>query len=195
MMIATATGASASEQDTACPTRDFDMSTYSGPLNEAEKGGLLLALNDEVHAWANYDQGIADHGDVRPFTNIRQSEATHYGALAELFDAYDMPVPDNPWPGNVPTFDSVTDACAAAAGAELANTDLCDEIFDMTEREDILTVYESLQRASEENHLPACGVTPRGRVPLLATGTELRRGSTGVRYAEAQMRLHPGRMR
>jgi hypothetical protein len=155
LTFAFATTASADEVDSECPICDFDYSGYSGPLSEGEIDGLLLALNDEYHAWAVYDQVIADFGDVRPFTNIRRSEATHISALTELFDAYDVPVPDNPWPGNVPSFDSVTDACAAGAAAEIANVDLYDELFSSTDRDDVLTVYQSLQRASEESHLPA----------------------------------------
>ncbi|MBN1219364.1 MAG: DUF2202 domain-containing protein [Anaerolineae bacterium] len=117
--------------------------------------GLLKALDDEYHAWAVYGQVIADFGQVRPFTNIQRAEAQHIAALVNLFDRYDVPVPDNSWVGRVESFDSVQTACAAGIAAEIANAALYDELFTTTDRADILTVYQTLQRASTEKHLPA----------------------------------------
>ena len=42
-------------------------------LTEIEIHALNEALNDEHHAWATYDQVIADFGEVRPFSNIREA--------------------------------------------------------------------------------------------------------------------------
>ena len=138
-----------------CPICDVDLTTYNGDLNADEIEGLLLALNDEYHAWAIYDQVLADLGDVRPFSSILNSEATHIAALVDLLEAYDVPVPANPWVGNVPSFESVQDAATAAVQAEIDNAALYDRINASTERTDILTVYDRLQSASLENHLPA----------------------------------------
>jgi len=138
-----------------CPICQVDMAAYDGPLNEAEVQALLLALNDEYHAWAIYDQVLQDLGQIRPFTNIVQAEAKHIESLVRLMEKYELAVPENPWPGNVPSFDSSAAACTAAAEAEVLNAALYDQLLDSTERDDILTVYRSLQRASEENHLPA----------------------------------------
>jgi hypothetical protein len=129
--------------------------TYAGPLSLQEVEGLLKALNDEYHAWAVYEQVIQDFGQVKPFVNIQRSEEKHIDALLRLFDKYDVPVPENAWIGNVPSFDSVQDACAAGLDAEIANVALYDEIFGTTDRDDILTVYAALQSASQESHLPA----------------------------------------
>jgi|GEM_PF-296769 hypothetical protein len=179
LVLSTGTGAYAAEQDTACPICDFDMTGYTGDLNEAEIGGLLLALNDEYHAWAVYDQVISDHGDVRPFTNIRDAETTHAAALIRLFDAHDVPVPDNPWPGNVPSFDSVTDACAAGAEAEIANVDVYSQVNGTTERDDILVVYNALQTASQEKHLPAFQRCSEGVTPGAGVGPGGNQGRRG----------------
>jgi hypothetical protein len=147
--------------ETPCLICDFDYSSYTGSLSEAEVHGLLLALNDEYRAWAIYDQVLIDFGvDTRPFSNIRGSEAHHIDTLISLFVAYDITVPENLWIGNAPSFDSVPDACAAGVGAEIENAALYDELFTSTEREDIITVYEALQWASLDKHLPAfenCG--------------------------------------
>ena len=50
-------------------------------LTEIEIQVLNEALDDEYHAWATYDQVIADFGEVRPFSNIREAEARHINAL------------------------------------------------------------------------------------------------------------------
>ena len=140
-----------------CPICDaFDVAAYSGPLAEAEVIGLLRALNDEYHAWAVYDQVIADQGAVKPFTNILGAEAQHIQRLVPLFEAFAvLPVPDNPWPGQVPSFPSLLTACLAGVEAEQVNVVLYDWLLTSTEREDILTVYRDLQRVSQEKHLPA----------------------------------------
>ncbi len=136
-----------------CPICDVD--DYAGELTQAEVEGLLLALNDEYHAWAVYDQVGQDWGEVRPFTNIRRSEEQHIASLTELFVVYQVPLPQNPWPGSVPSFDSVSNACSAAVAAEIANADLYDPLLTSTSRADIIEVYQSLQQASATNHLTA----------------------------------------
>lgn len=138
-----------------CPICSIDLSGYSGPLSQDEIHGLLLALNDEYHAWAVYDQVVRDFGPIRPFVNIRSAEQMHIAHLRLVFDAYQVPVPDNPWPGNVPRFATIRDACLAGVEAEIANRALYDYLFTTTEREEILFIYRALQWASEYQHLPA----------------------------------------
>jgi hypothetical protein len=147
--------ASETTEHLACPFCETILAEYDGPLSEDEARGLLLALNDEHHAWAVYDQVIADHGDVRPFRNIIRSEARHAAALANLFERYDLPVPENPWVRNVERYETVQAAARAGVEAEIANVELYDRIFASTDRPDILQVYENLRWASQERHLPA----------------------------------------
>ena len=138
-----------------CLICDIDLSGYTGDLSEGEIQGLLLALNDEYHAWAVYDQVLQDFGDVNPFANIIGAEAVHADALIALMNTYGVPVPENPWIGNAPSFDSTQEACAVGVDAEIENAALYDKINTSTDREDILAVYNSLQQASLQQHLPA----------------------------------------
>ncbi len=140
---------------TECKICDFDFESYKGDLNKEEVNGLLLALNDEYMAWATYDQINKDFNDPRPFINIQKAEAKHFDRLKNLFSIYKIPVPENAWEGKTPKFESVVEACKAGVDAEIANRDLYTKLFKSTEREDILLVYKNLQRASDENHLPA----------------------------------------
>jgi hypothetical protein len=124
-------------------------------LTEPEIGALSEALEDEYKAWATYDQVIADFGEVAPFVHIREAEARHIDALRTLFARYGLAMPGNLWPGRVPRFASLTEACAAGVAAEVANAALYDRLLSATQRPDILGVFRRLQAASQGHHLPA----------------------------------------
>ena len=64
-------------------------------------------------------------------------------------------MPENAWPGKVPRFGSVREACEAAVAAEVANAALYERLLAATHRPDILTVFRRLQEASQQRHLPA----------------------------------------
>lgn len=124
-------------------------------LNNTERQALRDALDDEYRAWATYDQVIHDFGPERPFINIREAEARHIDALRTLFQSYELEMPENPWPGRVPRFGSMREACEAGIEAEVENGALFDRLMGSTNREDILAVFRNLKRASQERHLPA----------------------------------------
>ena len=125
------------------------------PLTEAEIHAINEALDDEYHAWATYDQVIADFGEAPPFSNIREAEARHIEALCILFARYGLPVPDNPWPGKVVRYASLHAACEGGVAAEIANGEMYERLLGATQRPDILTVLRNLQEASQQRHLVA----------------------------------------
>ncbi len=147
--------ASAEPTENECKICDFDFAAYKGELEKKEVEGLLLALNDEYMAMAIYQGVNKKFNDPRPFSNIVRAEEQHAQRLIGLFETYKIPVPKNPWTGNVPEFDSVKAACEAGVQAEVVNKELYGRLFETTKREDITLVYKALQRASEENHMPA----------------------------------------
>jgi len=124
-------------------------------LTQDEIRALHDALDDEYQAWAIYGQVIADFGEVRPFTNIRDAEGRHIEALLGLYSRYGLPVPANPWPGKVARYASLRDACEAGVAAEVANAALYDKLVASTQRPDILAVFRNLQEASQQRHLEA----------------------------------------
>jgi len=124
-------------------------------LTDIETRVLHEALDDEYRSWAIYDQVIADFGEVRPFSNIRQAEARHIDALLGLFERYGLPVPANPWPGKVARYASLQAACEAGVAAEIANGEMYQRLLGQTRRADILTVLRRLQEASQQRHLKA----------------------------------------
>ncbi len=124
-------------------------------LSESEIRVLNEALDDEYHAWSTYDQVIADFGEVPPFSNIREAEARHIGALYALYARYGLQVPENPWQGKVERYASLQAACEAGVAAEIVNGNLYERLLAATQRPDILTVLRNLQEASQQRHLPA----------------------------------------
>jgi hypothetical protein len=127
----------------------------AGDLSASEVDALTMALNDEYHAWSAYDQIIADLGAVRPFTSIQRAEENHIAALVALFDRYGLDVPANEWPGSVPSFDTLAEACEAGVQAEIDNAALYDQLLNMVDNPDIIQVFTNLQQASLTKHLPA----------------------------------------
>jgi hypothetical protein len=124
-------------------------------LTESEVEALLMALDDEYKAWSVYDQVIDDFGPVWPFASIQKAEENHIAALVRLFDRYGLDVPQNPWPGSVPTYETVAEACATGVEAEIDNAALYDQLFSMVDNPDIVRVFTNLQQASLTKHLPA----------------------------------------
>jgi hypothetical protein len=124
-------------------------------LNESEIKALHEALDDEYRAFATYEQVIADFGEVRPFTNIRNAEARHIDALYRLFAHYQLPIPKNDWVGKVEHYSNVDDACKDGITAEISNGKMYERLLTATRRPDILAVLRNLQAASQQRHLPA----------------------------------------
>jgi hypothetical protein len=116
---------------------------------------LLEALEDEYMSWATYDQVISDFAEVRRFINIRDAEARHIQALCSLFISYEIPKPENNWPGRIAQYETLHEACEAAVVAGIKNGQMYQSLFKMTAREDILIVLWNFQEASQKRHLAA----------------------------------------
>ena len=124
-------------------------------LNKTELDALFEALDDEYRSWATYDQVISDFGEVRPFINIRDAEARHIQALCSLLIAYEITIPENTWPGRVPRYKTLREACAAGVTAEIENDQMYARLLRSSDKTDILAAFRNLQRASQQRHLPA----------------------------------------
>ncbi len=124
-------------------------------LTGREAAALREALDDEYRALATYDQVIDDFGPVRPFVNIREAEARHIAALSRLFEKYGLDLPRNAWPGNVPRFASVAEACRAGVAEEIENARLYERLLGDVLRADVKAVFRRLQEASQLRHLAA----------------------------------------
>ncbi|TCK17987.1 hypothetical protein DFR30_1246 [Thiogranum longum] len=117
---------------------------------------LNEALDDEYKARATYRKVIETWGEIRPFVNIVEAEERHIQALLPLYEHYDIPVPEDPWMDQIEIPASETEACQMGVEAEIENAELYNRLLDMTQDyADVQSVFLQLQRASQENHLPA----------------------------------------
>ena len=116
---------------------------------------LLDALEDERKAEATYKAVIAKFGPVRPFINIVEAEQRHAGAIERQLHRLGFPVPENHWSVNVVPPASIVAACELAVQAEIENIALYDKLIPMISDPIVRGVFENLQAASRDNHLPA----------------------------------------
>ena len=98
------------------------------PLSAAEKDALNQAILEEYGALNLYQSVIAKFGNVYPFSQIAHAEQQHINALTRQATKYGVAVPANPGLTTVPSFDTLSDACQAAATAEIADAALYDEL-------------------------------------------------------------------
>jgi len=126
-----------------------------GDVPAAVVAAMQAGIADEQHAYAVYSAVIEQWGNVRPFTNIRKAETQHIAAWEFLFDRYDIPVPTSA-EFTSPQFASLSDACQAAAEAEIANRDLYGNMLGaFAGYPDLAQAAMQLRTASDSNHLPA----------------------------------------
>ena len=124
-------------------------------LENLEKA-LVEALEDEYKARATYELIISKFGKIRPFVNILESEKRHIQALLSLFRKYEISIPTDNWAEKVIAPASVAEACEMGVQAEIENGEMYQRLLALTpEYPDVQQVFLNLQRASQENHLPA----------------------------------------
>lgn len=124
------------------------------PLTEAEAVALQEAILEEYGAYNLYRAVLTQFGDVYPFNRIVLSEQQHTAALVRQAEKYGVAVPENPGLVNPPVFSSLAEACQAGMDAEIADAALYDELKLVTTHEDLIRVYNRLQSASLNSHLP-----------------------------------------
>jgi hypothetical protein len=125
------------------------------PLSDAEKTALQEAILEEYGALNLYNAVIDQFGSVYPFSTIARAEQTHVNALVKQAVKYGVEVPGNPGLAVAVSFDTLADACSAGVEAEIADAALYDDLKLVTSHTDLLRVYDRLQGASLNQHLPA----------------------------------------
>ena len=143
-----------------------------GDLSPEQESTLIAWWLDEHRALATYQAIMAQFGNVAPFSGITNAEQSHIAALERVFARYAVDLPAVPTV-DVPAFEMLEDACAAAAQAEIDNAALYDEFLPLFTQPDILRVANNLRSASLNNHLPAFEACADGEyVPgLVGMGT------------------------
>lgn len=116
---------------------------------------LLDALADERKAEATYAAVIEKFGPVRPFSNIISAEQRHSRAIERQLARLGFEIPENTWEGKGEAPSSLAAACEFAVKAEIDNIALYDRLIPRIDDAAVQQVFENLQDASRNNHLPA----------------------------------------
>jgi hypothetical protein len=124
-------------------------------LSAEEVAALQEAILEEYGALNLYQSAISQVGNVYPFNQIVVSEQQHINALVRQATKYGVTVPANPGLENEPAFTILAQACQAGVDAEIADAALYDTLKPVTTHTDLLQVYNNLQSASLNSHLPA----------------------------------------
>lgn len=154
--VVVVTGGTVAWKAAGLPMGDEPPAVVSTKLDERTAKALLSALEDERRAAATYEAVLAKFPGARPFVNIIEAEKHHQSLLLPLFAKYDVQVPKNAFDRSTITVpETLSEACEAGRKAEEENIALYDGFFEFTKEPDIKSVFERLQAASRENHLPA----------------------------------------
>ena len=157
-------GGTAAWQTAGLPMAGDESKSKVG-LEERTVNALISALEDERRAEATYRAVLNKYADARPFANVIEAEKRHQSFLLPLFEKYGVAVPANQFdPANIPVPDSIAEACKAGVTAENENIALYDGFLGFVKEQDIREVFERLQNASRENHLPAFTRCADGRL-------------------------------
>ena len=125
------------------------------PLSTSEKDALSQAILEEYGALNLYQYVISQFGNVYPFSQIALAEQQHVNALTRQAVKYGVAVPANPGLSSTPSFANLSEACQAGVNTEIADAALYDQLKLVVTHTDILRVFDNLQSASLDNHLPA----------------------------------------
>ena len=124
-------------------------------LDDNTKAMILEALIDEYKSRASYRLVINTFGEIRPFINIVEAEETHSRALEILCGHFGIPLPKDDWEDKLETPSSVLEACRAGIQGEHDNIAMYDRFLQQTKVPEVLALFQRLQAASRQHHLPA----------------------------------------
>jgi rubrerythrin len=124
-------------------------------MDEATKDALDEALDDEYKARATYRAVLDRFGEIRPFSNIVESEERHIQALLTIYRRHEIEPPADRWAGRVEAPASVEAACRQGVEAERENDGMYARLLEVVRDPDIREVMARLREASRERHLPA----------------------------------------
>jgi hypothetical protein len=142
------------------------------PSAQAQRGGgmavlgpvarqaLLTALagpQGEYAARAEYAAILAKFGPgIQPYANILEAEKKHIAALQQQCEKYGVPVPADPYLGNVTAPATLMEAAETGVLAETLNVAMYDDLLTKVKQyPSLVQVFTNLRAASLNNHLPA----------------------------------------
>jgi hypothetical protein len=126
----------------------------SGPLPATVRASVERALVEERDAELVYEAALATLGDVGPLRPIARAERRHSVAIERLLQAHGHPVPPREERAVAGPRD-LAEACRGGVTVEKKNIAFYDKELAATLPSDVACVFEHLQHASRDHHLPA----------------------------------------
>lgn len=134
--------------------RDFGAAGVDKDQNYTLEQMLTYAVQDEYLALAEYEKIMETFGTQRPFTNIARAETTHIALLEQLFNKYDIAVPENVARDYVVIPDTFYNALKTGVQAEIDNIGMYEIFLSQNLPDDVKSAFTALKNASQ-NHLSA----------------------------------------
>jgi len=147
---------------------------------------VRIALYDEYAARSFYGKVIEAFGPRPPFVNIVQGEQRHIDALSRLCERFGIPRPLDPFPYETRIEPTWRGNCERGVAGEIANIQLYDYLLSQVAEPEVRQVFQNLQAASRDNHLPAFR-----RAVLNAVAQERYHATRGIPPEHANVRHGP----
>jgi hypothetical protein len=116
---------------------------------------VRIALYDEYAARSFYARVTEAFGPQPPFSNIVRAEEQHVAALLGLCERFGIPRPLDPFPQESTVEPTWLANCQRAVAGEIANVQLYAYLLGQVAEPEVRRVFQNLQAASLQNHLPA----------------------------------------
>ena len=129
-------------------------------LTPREIEALCHALDLAQQSRAFCERVIQEHGDVRPFSRIRDEERLRIQALRRLLYVQGLSCPAIPRAAAGPAVASLAEACALGAEWELARQHRMPQLLASITNEHLQAALRPMVDATEQQYLPAylrCG--------------------------------------
>jgi len=115
---------------------------------------LRIAAYDEFEAYNTYNNVLMKFGNVMPFSNIINSEITHYNECINMMQKYGIEAPFVTQE-QIELPNTLQECCEVAVAAEIDNIALYDNLLMYVNEPDVRDLFYRIQAASYNNHLPA----------------------------------------
>ena len=124
-------------------------------IDAQTREALGEALADLRNKKAFYDAVMAEHGKVKPFTNIANAEAHQALVIEKVYRRHELEVPASAAPTGYTVPDSLRESCLAAAAAERESASLYAGLAEKVSDGDIRGRFNRLRTLSTDYRIPA----------------------------------------
>lgn len=140
-------------------SNDDDNAIPENPVEEQDSE-LARILNEIIQnrfrSLYTFQRVIQTLGNLAPFAEAARDEAENAEKVRNLFEAFDLNAPQSLWSlSNVPSFESLEEACAAGVKSEQESIAFFDRLLADDLPPVVDNVIQDLRNTAANKHLPA----------------------------------------